>query len=95
MQLGKVIGQVVSTRKVGKMKGLRLLMVQQLDEALNPLSRVEVLTDTVNARSGDVVLACSSSSARSTGMTKGVCTDHSIVAIVDSISYGKNKYGLE
>ena len=90
MQLGKVIGNVVSTRKVGKTKGLRLLMVRQLDEALSPLSRVEVLTDTVNARPGDIVLACSSSSARSTRMTKGVCTDHSIVAIVDFISYGKN-----
>ena len=89
MQIGKVIGQVIATMKTGKTQGMPLLVVQQLNESLQPTDQSAVCTDTVNAKHGEVVLTCSSSSARYTARTKGICTDHSIVAIVDSISSGK------
>lgn len=89
MQLGKVIGNVVSTVKTGKTEGLPLMIVQQLDEKLKPLAKYYVCTDTVNARHGEIVLTCSSSSARFTAQTRDVCTDHSIIAIVDTISSDK------
>ena len=89
MQLGKIVGNVVSTIKTGKTEGLRLLLVQHLNEQLEPSGKVLICTDTVNAKHGDIVLTCSSSSARFTRYTKGVCTDHSLVAIVDIISHGK------
>ncbi len=89
MYLGKVIGNVVSTVKTGQTEGMPLMIVQQLDEQLNPLENFYVCTDTVNARHGEIVLTCSSSSARYTARTKGCCTDNSIIAIVDTISGGK------
>ena len=89
MKFGKVIGNVVSTKKTGKIDGLRLLLISELDINLDPVGRSVVSTDTVNARHGDIVLICASSSSRFTKMTTDSCTDNSIIAIVDSISLGK------
>jgi len=89
MRFGQVIGNIISTQKTGHIEGIRLLVVRQLDEKLNKTSKVVACTDTVNSKTGDIVLLCSSSSARMTSTTKGVCTDHSIVAIVDVISSQK------
>ncbi|HDQ00576.1 MAG TPA: ethanolamine utilization protein EutN [bacterium] len=86
MQLGKVIGNLVATRKSGCTQGIRLLVVQQLDENLKPKAKYFISVDSVNANSGDVVLTCSSSSARMTARTKGICADNAIVAIVDLVS---------
>ncbi len=89
MQFGQVIGNIVSTQKAGHIEGIRLLVVRRLDENLKKTSKVVACTDTVNAKAGDIVLLCSSSSARMTSTTKGVCTDHSIVAVVEMISSQK------
>ena len=89
MQLGKVIGNVVSTNKSDRLEGLRLLIVRNLNEKLDSGRWTCVCTDTVNAKPGDIVLTCSSSSARCTQTTGDVCTDNTIVAIVDAISAGK------
>jgi len=86
MKFGKVIGQVVATRKTGKIEGLRLLVVRTLDADLNPTDRTDTCADTVNAGVGDIVLTCSSSSARSTRQTKDACVDNSVVAIVETVS---------
>jgi microcompartment protein CcmK/EutM len=91
MFLGKVIGNVISTQKTGKVEGLPLLVVQQLDENLHPIPKTFACTDTVNAKSGEVVLTCSSSSARQTKKTKEVCTDNTIIAIVDIVSSQRNE----
>ncbi len=73
--------------------GLRFLVVRKLDEKLDAGSRTFVCTDTANAKPGDIVLTCGSSSARCTSVTQDVCTDSTIVAIVDIISAGKkNSY---
>ncbi len=89
MQLGRVIGNVVSVQKESNLTGLKLLVVDYLDEKLSPIGKSAVCTDTVKSGPGDIVLLCSSSSARLTKMTKDVCTDNSIVGIVDLISSGK------
>jgi ethanolamine utilization protein EutN len=89
MQLGIVVGNVVSTVKTGKVEGLPLLIVEHLDETLKTTSKIVVCTDTVNAKHGEIVLTCSSSSSRFTEKTRGVCTDNTIVAIVDGVSKGK------
>lgn len=92
MQFGKVIGQVISTQKTGKIRGLRLLIVETLDENLKTSGKILTSTDTVNARVEDIVLLCSSSSARMTSMTKDVCTDNTIVGIVEIISSDRNDW---
>lgn len=89
MKLGKVIGNVVSTNKVRNVNALKLYVVEYLDEDLKSVNKSLVCADTVNSGVGDVVLLCSSSSARLTGTTNNTCIDNAIVAIVDTISTGK------
>ena len=89
MQLGIIIGKVISTIHAGKKEGLPLLVVQPVDETLKASGTSFVCTDSLNSRSQDLVLTCSSSSARKTARTKDVCTDNTIVAIVDTISQNK------
>jgi len=99
MKLGIVIGNVVSTRKVGNNSGLKMLVVSYLNDELADTEKTAVCIDTVNAGRGDIVLLCASSSARMTSMTRGAVTDNTIVGIVDAISsggtytYTKNRSG--
>jgi ethanolamine utilization protein EutN/carbon dioxide concentrating mechanism protein CcmL len=90
MKLGKIIGQVIATQKAGIRDGLRLSVVQYLDDKIAPKDKSAICIDTVKSKIGDVVLLCSSSSARMTQLTKYVCTDNTIVGIVDKISYKKD-----
>jgi microcompartment protein CcmK/EutM len=93
VQFAKVIGSVVSTHKTGRIEGLPLLVVRFLDAGLEPLSGTAVAVDTENARPGDVVLLCASSSARMTSKTRDACADLAIIGIVDVVSSGrKNVY---
>ncbi len=92
MKLGKVIGQVVSTRKEGNITGLKLSVVRYLDERLQETKKTTVSIDTVKTNTDDLVLLCTSSSARMTKVTQYVGTDSAIVAIVDSISKGKQNW---
>jgi ethanolamine utilization protein EutN len=101
MKLGIVVGNVVSTRKVQNIRGLKMLVVSYLNDELHDMKKTAVCIDTVNAGSGDIVLLCSSSSARMTSMTSKAATDNTIVGIVDAISsnniyvYQKNRPGAE
>jgi microcompartment protein CcmK/EutM len=89
MKIGKVIGTVISTRKEGNIGGLKLLVVTYLDENLSDTKHSAACIDTVNAGEGDIVLLCSSSSARITRMTKNTAADNAIVGIIDLISSGE------
>jgi ethanolamine utilization protein EutN len=55
MKLGRVIGRVVSTRKMDCLEGLKLLLVQPLDEDKRDAGPAIVAFDTVKAGEGDVV----------------------------------------
>ena len=89
MKLAKIIGNVVSTHKGGNLEGLKLMVVRYLDENLNDMKTTAVCTDSVNARNGDIVLICASSSARLTARTHNVATDNTITGIIDLVSIGK------
>lgn len=88
MKIGRVIGKVVSTKKEGNVEGLPILVVSYLDDTLSDTGKTAACIDTVNAGDGDVVLLCSSSSARMTSKTTNVATDNTVVGIVDSVSAG-------
>ncbi len=90
MQLARIIGKIVSTRKEGKVDGLKILLACYLDENMCEKNKTAACVDTLSAGPGDVVLLCSSSSARLTKLTNGVCTDNTIVGIVDTVSKNKN-----
>ena len=48
MDLAKVIGTVVATRKDASLEGTRLLLIQPLDEKRNPISEPTVAVDTLH-----------------------------------------------
>ncbi len=83
MNLGRVTGTLVSSRKEPLMEGLALLIVRQLDEAGEPSGGYVVAVDSVGAGVGEVVLYASGSSARQTDVTKDKPCDAVIMAIVD------------
>ena len=88
MNVGKVIGTVVASRKDPKLEGLKLLLVQATDLAGTPKGGQVVAVDSVGAGMGEVVLYCSGSSARQTEVTQNRPVDTVIMAIVDEIEAG-------
>ena len=88
MNVGKVIGTVVASRKDPKLEGLKLLLVQATDLAGTPKGGQVVAVDSVGAGIGEVVLYCSGSSARQTDVTQNRPVDTVIMAIVDEIEAG-------
>lgn len=89
MKLGRVIGQLVSTKKTGNIDGLKILVVSYLDDKLSNTKKSAACIDTVGAGNNDIVLLCSSSSARLTDTTKKTATDNAIIGIIDSVSSGR------
>ena len=88
MQFARIIGNIVCTRKEGNVQRLKILLARYLDEDLHETAKTAACIDTVGAGTGDIVMLCSSSSARMTNLTKGVCTDNTVVGIVDIVSFG-------
>jgi len=88
MNVGKVIGTVVASKKDPKLEGLKLLLVQATDLAGTPKGGQVVAVDSVGAGMGEVVLYCSGSSARQTEVTQNRPVDTVIMAIVDEIEAG-------
>ena len=54
MYLGEVIGTVVAERKAPGLRGIKLMLVQPLDEDRKPHGSKEVAVDTVQAGTGDL-----------------------------------------
>ena len=83
MNLGKVTGTLVASRKEPLMEGLPLLIVRQLSADGSLAGGYVVAVDSVGAGVGEVVLYASGSSARQTQATKDKPCDAVIMAIVD------------
>jgi len=88
MNIGRVAGTVVSTRKDEKLTGAKLQIVRQIDLDGKETGAFVVAIDAVGAGPGEVVLYASGSSARQTPVTKDRPADAVIMAIVDSIEVG-------
>ena len=87
MDLAKVIGTVVATRKDASLEGTRLLIVQPLDEKQNPISEPTVAVDTLHdAGIGEIVYIVTGGDAVSVIPGKRMPVDVAIVGLVDSIS---------
>jgi microcompartment protein CcmK/EutM len=89
MQLAKVIGTVVASRKEAELSGLKLLAVAPIDVRTGAVKDGGlVAVDSVGAGVGEVVLLCSGSSARQTTVTQNRPVDATIMAIVDILEVG-------
>jgi len=89
MELGKIIGTVVATRKDRSLEGLKLLLLQPLDEHLNPLGEPLVSVDTVRAGRGSIVLWVRSREASIALPQPQSPVDAAVVGIVDSVNLAK------
>lgn len=85
MELGRIEGTIVSTAKVDRLKGYKLMLVNLIGPDAKPTSNYVVAVDSVGAGQGEVVIVVRGSSARQAKTLANVPTDTSIVAIVDSI----------
>lgn len=96
MKIARVIGTTISTIKDEKIRGSKLLIVQQSDasgkkKVANPF----VAVDLVDAGQGDLVLMAEGSSARQTYMTKDCPVDAVIVGVLDSVEVdGKDVFRM-
>jgi ethanolamine utilization protein EutN len=56
MKLGKIIGSVMCTQKVASFEGVKLLLLQPVNQALEPKGDALIACDPVQAGPGDLVL---------------------------------------
>ena len=88
MQLGRVVGTLVASRKEALLSGMKFLVVKQIDESNQETGSYVVAADAVGAGEGEIVLYALGSSARQTELTKDRPCDAVIMAIVDSWDVG-------
>ncbi len=92
MFIAKVIGNVVSTQKIAKFRGMKLLLIQPYisrEGKLQISGSSVVAVDSVGAGVGECVLFTQGSSARLTPTTKDAPVDAVIVGIVDTDRGGR------
>ncbi|HUX08740.1 MAG TPA: EutN/CcmL family microcompartment protein [Acidobacteriota bacterium] len=87
MQLARVVGTVVSTRKDPRVEGMKLLIVKLIRPDGVELDDYQVAVDTVDAGFGEVVLMAAGSSARMAEGCGDRPVDRSIVGVVDTIDF--------
>jgi len=86
VQLAKVIGTVVATRKYTGLEGVKFLIVQPLDKQQRPEGDPVVAADgTAQAGPGHLVFIIGSREAALALPVKFVPVDHAIVGIVDEV----------
>ena len=83
MQLAKVIGDVVATRKDASLVGLKLLIIQPLTPDRQPAGRPLVALDSVGAGAGEEVFFVRGREASFPFLPDEPPTDATIVGIVD------------
>ena len=85
MKLGRVTGRVISTKKIMSFEGIKLLLVQPVDEHLVPYGDPLVAFDTIQSGTGDLIYYETSKEAGRVLETLMNPCDAAIVGIVDNI----------
>jgi ethanolamine utilization protein EutN len=86
MLLGRVKGSAICTLKYAGTGGLKLLIVQPLNKRLEPVGKLQVAADIVDAGIGDVcVMVRSREAALALPEVKFVPIDLTLVGIVDDL----------
>ncbi|HKY21022.1 MAG TPA: EutN/CcmL family microcompartment protein [Vicinamibacterales bacterium] len=83
MQLGRVVGTVVLNNRNEALEGVKLLLVQPMSSAREPIGRVIVAADTVGAGTGEDVFFVRGKEASFPFYPTEVPADAGIVGIVD------------
>jgi carbon dioxide concentrating mechanism protein CcmL len=86
MQIAKVRGTVVSTHKEASLRGVKLLLLQYIDEEGRLLPQYEVAGDQVGAGLDEWVLVSRGSAARQMEGGERRPIDAMVVAIIDTVT---------
>ena len=84
MQLARVVGNVVSTVKNPSLRSRKIMIVQNLNEKLEPVGQTLVALDAVGCGIGELVFWCRGKEASFPFTRDATPTDCTIVGIVDS-----------
>lgn len=87
MQLARVVGDVIVTRKDEQLVGLTLLVLQPLTPDQKPVGRTLVAADTVGAGVGEIVFFVRGKEAAFPFYPTEPPVDAGIVGIVDACDY--------
>lgn len=85
MQLGRIRGTVVSTRKIETLTGVRLVIMEPLDSDLSVVGPPIAAIDVVHGRVGDLVYWVGSREAAMAVEPPFTAADAAIVGIVDRV----------
>jgi len=92
MQLGRVIGTVVATRKHEALEGIKLLIVQPLDEYEEPIDQPVVAVDgTAMAGPGELIWMIGGREGALVLERWFTPVDHGILGIVDQVCVSVDK----
>jgi len=95
MQLARVVGTVVATRKDPRLEGKKLLIVKIISPDGKEDGNYLVAVDTVDAGFRETVLIVQGSSARMAVECKDRPVDTAIIGIVDAVSLDEEKPARE
>jgi len=88
MQIGTVVGTVVSTQKNRKLEGAKLLLVQPMSLEGAPKGAAVLAIDSVGAGVGERVLLVIEGKAAGDALGRtGAAVDAAIIGIVDEVDY--------
>ncbi len=88
MQIGRVVGSVVSTQKHKKFEGAKLLLVQPLNPDESPRGTALLAIDGVGAGVSEKVLVVLEGRAAGEALgKKGAPVDAAIIGIIDQIDF--------
>src|SRR6185312_4350666 len=92
MQLARVIGTVVATRKDPRLEGYKLLVLRLQNPSGGDESSYLVAVDTVGAGVGERVLVVQGSSARMARDSQDRPIDAAIVGIIDNVELVNSRH---
>lgn len=90
MNLGRVIGTLVATRKDESLIGSKLMITQPLDIDYNPVGDPFIAVDTVGAGIGEVIIYAEGTASRNAARKHEAAIDAAIIGIVDNMDVYKD-----
>ena len=85
MELAKVIGTVIGTKKIKGIEGIKLLIIQPLDENLKEVAEPLIAADSRSSAPGDIVYWVGGREATLAFEESFTPVDAGIVGIVDRV----------
>ena len=85
MKLGRIVGKVWATAKDPKLDGLKLYIMQPVDENDESIGHPLVAVDTISAGDGDLIFWVSGAEATLPFKGRQIPSDVTIVGLVDRL----------